>query len=272
MIPLEKLKKLPLHQRLRKIEKILTQYEYQLVGKPLYPERLSEAYVYSVVLVLAKDTGFDEPIGAYIRAQIQELQQSTNHREPLNRIRHVLLSLLGKTTADWDFIDADGKLSRTSQQYFSGVQVFLEDIRSPFNVGAIFRTAECFGVETVYISPYCADPLHPRAERSAMGCISIVPWERKGLDALEGPIFALETGGTPLNEFVFPEKGILIVGSEELGVSSEALCRADASFGRVSIATIGAKGSLNVSVAFGIAMHSWFQSLIQNASAHPLIR
>jgi TrmH family RNA methyltransferase len=51
----------------------------------------------------------------------------------------------------------------------------------------------------------------------------------------------------------------MIVGSEELGVSPEALRKADASLGRVSIPTIGAKGSLNVAVAFGIAMQSWLQ-------------
>jgi TrmH family RNA methyltransferase len=49
----------------------------------------------------------------------------------------------------------------------------------------------------------------------------------------------------------------MIVGSEELGVSPQALAAADASLGRVSIPTWGAKGSLNVSVAFGIALQAW---------------
>lgn len=259
MITLEKLQKLPRHQRLRKIEKILTQYEYQLTGKPLTSEVLSSNYVFSIIQLLAQDTQFDEPAVAYIQSQLEVLLKKENLREPVNRIRHLLLTQFGKTVADWDFIDEGGKLYRTSQQYLSGVQVFLEDIRSPFNVGAIFRTAECFGAEKLYLSPFCADPLHPRAERSAMGCVSIVPWERRSLDALEGPFFALETGGTPLHEFIFPERATMIVGSEELGVSPEALRKADASLGRVSIPTIGAKGSLNVAVAFGIAMQSWLQ-------------
>jgi len=261
MITLEKLLTLPRHQRLRKIEKILTQYEYQLVGKPLTSELLSDEYVVNVVHVLAQDLKFDEPRSAYIQAQLQILQQREHLREPVNRIRHLLLNQCGTTVADWDFIDEGGNLYRTTHHYLKGIQVFLEDIRSPFNVGAIFRTAECFGVENLYLSHYCADPLHPRAERSAMGCVSIVPWERRSLETLEGPCFALETGGTPLDEFVFPERAIMIVGSEELGVSPESLSRADASLGRVSIPTIGAKGSLNVAVAFGIAMQSWLQFL-----------
>jgi TrmH family RNA methyltransferase len=99
-----------------------------------------------------------------------------------------------------------------------------------------------------------------------MGCIDIVPWERQNLfganasDNSESPgcpVFALETGGIPIEEFHFPRKGLLIAGSEELGVSPRALEAADASLGRVSIPCYGAKASLNVSVAFGIALAFW---------------
>ena len=73
------------------------------------------------------------------------------------------------------------------------------------------------------------------------------------------PIFVLETGGTPLEEFKFPKKGICIIGSEELGVSPEALKKA--SYGRVTIPMKGLKASLNVGVAFGILMQKWVESL-----------
>jgi TrmH family RNA methyltransferase len=94
-----------------------------------------------------------------------------------------------------------------------------------------------------------------------MGCIDALPWERAEIAGLAGPFFALETGGTPLGEFPFPARGIMIAGSEELGVSPEALAAADASLGRVSIPSFGAKGSLNVSTAFGIAMQAWSSTL-----------
>jgi TrmH family RNA methyltransferase len=69
----------------------------------------------------------------------------------------------------------------------------------------------------------------------------------------------LETGGTAINEFVFPKQGIVIIGSEELGVSPEALERA--TYGRVTIPMKGIKASLNVGVAFGILMQAWVASL-----------
>jgi TrmH family RNA methyltransferase len=93
-------------------------------------------------------------------------------------------------------------------------------------------------------------------------------WERLPVDpfaALEGPFFALETGGIAIADFPFPRRGIMIAGSEELGVSPRALAAADASLGRISIPTWGAKGSLNVSGGFrdchaglgGAVVDSW---------------
>jgi len=117
------------------------------------------------------------------------------------------------------------------------------------------------GAEKVYISPFCTDPMQQRAIRSGMGCIETMGFERKSLDELpdDVPIFALETGGQDINEFKFPKKGICIIGSEELGVSPQALQKA--TYGRVSIPMKGLKASLNVGVAFGILMQKWVDSL-----------
>lgn len=91
-------------------------------------------------------------------------------------------------------------------------------------------------------------------------------WERCDLSQLpqdipqDLPVFALETGGTDINEFKFPPRGICIIGSEELGVSPEALARA--TYGIVTIPMKGLKASLNVGVAFGILMQKWVESLM----------
>jgi TrmH family RNA methyltransferase len=116
-----------------------------------------------------------------------------------------------------------------------------------------------------------------------MGCVDVLPWERADLGEILGPrglaegktgeaagvaaeeglpCFALETGGIDIAKFPFPRQGLLIAGSEELGVSPAALEKADASLGRLSIRTYGAKGSLNVSVAFGIALQRWAETLV----------
>jgi TrmH family RNA methyltransferase len=90
-----------------------------------------------------------------------------------------------------------------------------------------------------------------------------VPWEVRQLSDLDvsSGVFALELGGRDIGTFPFPSAGTVLVGSEELGLSPEALSLAEASLGRVSVPLAGAKRSLNVSVAFGILMHRWHEAL-----------
>ena len=296
MIPLEKLQKLPRSQKLRKAAILTGEVERRLLTNgQLSPK--DAAYIGNIAVLLATDGGFSAPVrnaldisgagllaAAGVRPADTQPDYNDIHRS-LNTIHHVLLTETGRYQSDWDYREASGSLDPLKRRSFTGMQVYLEDIRAPFNVGSMFRTAESFGAEKIWLSPLCADPRHKRAERTAMGCVDVLPWERLAEDPFTGsgdrgtsnanessgknvpayvksllpaiPFFALETGGTPLGEFSFPQKGILIAGSEELGVSPEALAAADASLGRVTIPLYGAKGSLNVSVAFGIVMHAW---------------
>jgi len=267
---LRKLATLPRHQRLRKAAKVFEGAERRLITSGKLPVDDIE-YLKCLAKQLAEQEDFSQ-----VAVELLENAQSTlcaeaqnETRRMLNSVYHLLLSETGRTQADWDFVNSQGALDPSKRLPFAGMQVYLEDIRSPFNVGSIFRTAESFGAEKLWLSPFCADPRHKRAERTAMGCVDVIPWERLSHDPFtgqhekpftEGTVFALETGGIPLEDFSFPKHGILIAGSEELGVSPGALASADASLGRVSITSFGAKGSLNVSVAFGIVMQAWARS------------
>jgi len=303
MIPLHKLGKLPRSQRLRKAAKILGEAEARFM---VSGRMRTEEAEYLVVLMdmLAADDRFSPAAIAALRSArvcFEAVQASVSYidmscidmsctdisysngsddiRRALNKSHNLIMAETGCFKSDWDFLESDGALDPSKRHPFLGMRVYLEDIRSPFNVGAMFRAAESFGVEKIWLSPLCADPRHKRAERTAMGCVSLLPWERFNLDPFSfnsfselketdasgslfpiGPIFAMETGGIPLGDFPFPSGGVLIAGSEELGVSPQALAAADASLGRVSIPTYGAKGSLNVSVAFGIVMQAWASS------------
>ena len=178
----------------------------------------------------------------------------------INTSRHSIENLYGKASADWDFFAPLGVFSQ-NRSFFPGMRVFLEDIRSPYNVGSIFRTADACGFEEVLLSGFTADPQHARAQRTAMGAHIVVPWRRISLQELaheEHVILGLELGGTSIDSYTFPTKGTLLLGSEELGLSPEAkaICT-----DIISIPMLGAKGSLNVSVAFGIVANAWRLSL-----------
>ena len=173
----------------------------------------------------------------------------------LNDFRHALMRSSGQAPADWDFIGHERNESDRSP--IPGLRVYLEDIRSPFNVGTILRTAEAFGFEEALLSPGCADPRHPRALRSAMGAVDMIPWRRIDDSDLEElvPLVALELGGEDIWNFKFPAKGTLVLGSEELGISARTLSLPGLS--RISIPMRGKKASINVAVAFGIAAQAW---------------
>lgn len=222
-------------------------------------------YIKEITKVLLKDP----KITAEAAAELNEMLKADpiDELRLCNCARNHLLAIIGTFPAEWDLVIAphpaltneDGTVKE--RDFYPGIAVYAEDIRSPFNIGSIFRTAEAMGAEKVYISPCCVDPEQPRAVRSGMGCIETMGYERCSLDQLPAdiPVFALETGGTDINDFDFPEKGICIIGSEELGVSPEALKRA--TYGRVTIPMKGLKASLNVGVAFGILMQKWVEFL-----------
>ena len=225
-------------------------------------------YIKQVTQVLLRDPKISEE-------QTKELKALIN-KEPFDELRlcnvarNILLGIIGTFPAEWDLViaphaaptDENGVVRK--REFFPGVCVYAEDIRSPFNIGSIFRSAEAMGADKVFISPHCIDPTQPRAIRSGMGCIETMGWDRLSLEELpeDLPVFALETGGTDINEFKFPEKGICVIGSEELGVSPEALSKA--TYGRVTIPMKGLKASLNVGVAFGILMQKWVEYIEKN--------
>ena len=283
MIPLHKLFKLPRSQRLRKAANLVRNAERRFVFSG-HLEAGEAEYFEKLVNLLVDDTGFSAVALEALKAAHKNLADyKTDEKEirrTLNTVHQILLAETGRYQADWDFFEPAGALDPSKRHIFPGMQVYLEDIRSPFNVGSMFRAADSFGTEKIWLSPLCASPRHKRALRTAMGCVDVVAWEFLSYDPfdidalgdhstgrevkddslssfLEEPFFALETGGIPLADFCFPTRGTLIAGSEELGVSPRALATADASLGRVSIPTWGAKGSLNVSGAFAIVMHAW---------------
>jgi len=179
---------------------------------------------------------------------------------------HTLHTDLGIEKADWDFRDAHEARLDASHRTVLPFTVVLDRLRSPFNVGSVFRTGDSFGVQHMVLVEPTASPEHPRATRSARGCTGTIPWEELAEDQVvtrfsNTPLFALELGGTDIASFEFPTSGAVVLGSEELGVSPALLALADASLGRVSIPLAGSKGSLNVSVAFGILMHAWYNAI-----------
>ena len=182
----------------------------------------------------------------------------------LEDMHHCLLSVLGSEPSDWDFVDSDGVLDSSLRRVLPHILI-LDRLRSPFNVGSIFRSADSFGIEQIWLVEGTASVVHPRSVKSARGCVKTVSYryfsESELIEKLSSEstaLFALELGGTDMEGFHFPQSGVAVIGSEEMGVSPALLQLCDKSLGRVSIALGGTKGSLNVSVASGIMLQKWY--------------
>ncbi len=175
-------------------------------------------------------------------------------------IYYNVLAILGDSPADWDRRTEDGEID-WSQRSTMPHRLFLDHLRSPYNVGAIFRNAEAFCVEEIILAPGTASPEHPRAHRTSRSTVDAIPWREGELDTIPSgtPVFALELGGSDIKTFDFPENGVCIIGSEETGITAEARALAESSAGIVSIPQFGAKGSINVASAAAILLYEWME-------------
>ena len=145
--------------------------------------------------------------------------------------------------------------------------LILENIRSAQNVGALFRTADAAGISKIYIVGYTPDPLdrfgRPRGDiaKAALGAEKVLAWEHvKTITPLlkklkkEGiQLIAIEQSKTSVDyKKVKTQSHIaFVLGNEVVGVSKQALALCDVV---AEIPMRGAKESLNVSVAGGIAL------------------
>jgi 23S rRNA (guanosine2251-2'-O)-methyltransferase len=148
--------------------------------------------------------------------------------------------------------------------------VVLDNVRSLHNVGSVFRTADAFLVEAVYLCGITSTPPHAEIHKTALGAEHTVDWTYfedthlaiEKLKAEGYTVFAIEqaVGSTllPDLELDLTKKYAVILGNEVKGVQQTIV---DACHGCIEIPQFGTKHSLNVSVTGGIIIWEVFQKL-----------
>ncbi len=146
----------------------------------------------------------------------------------------------------------------------------LDDVRSLHNIGSVFRTADAFLIEKIYLCGITATPPNKEIHKTALGATETVAWEHRdnvlevikklktdnittlAIEQVESAIF--------LQDFKVEKnkKYALIFGNEVFGVSQEAVSQCD---GCIEIPQLGTKHSLNISVSAGIVVWDLFQKL-----------
>jgi len=145
----------------------------------------------------------------------------------------------------------------------NNIILITHNIRSLFNIGSLFRSADCFGISKIYLTGYTAKPPRNEISKTALGAEQIVPWEYskqlpKIIRKLQSEcitVIALETiaHATPLPEFKPPSSVAILIGNEVTGISKQHLALCDEI---IRIPMLGSKESLNVAVAAAIAMYA----------------
>lgn len=143
------------------------------------------------------------------------------------------------------------------------IAVVLDEVRSLYNVGAVFRTSDAFLINKIYLCGITAVPPHPEIHKTALGAELTVGWEyfkdtRDAVNRLHSMgyvVLAVEQcdGSTMLGECVL-EKGkkyAVVFGNEVKGVKQDVVDMCD---GCIEIPQYGTKHSLNISVTAGIVL------------------
>jgi 23S rRNA (guanosine2251-2'-O)-methyltransferase len=159
-------------------------------------------------------------------------------------------------------------LNRLSTQEFKAVEktpviAVLENIRSAYNVGSVFRTADAFLLEALYITGYTCIPPHKEIKKTALGAEETVAWKHFA-NAEEAIIQLRENGykvyaveqvvnSLMLHEvsFTSTEKIAVVFGNEVSGVELETIKLCD---GCIEIPQFGTKHSLNIATAAGVVL------------------
>ena len=141
----------------------------------------------------------------------------------------------------------------------------LDNIRSAHNVGAVFRTSDSAGIDHIYICGITPTPDIQKVAKTALGAEKTVSWSQhwNGVEVIKSAqengkqVLSLECNAGSISLFdVFedlPEiPTLLVLGNEKTGIDPEILSQCDQ---MICIPMMGQKKSLNVSVAFGIAVY-----------------
>ena len=159
---------------------------------------------------------------------------------------------------------ADIDLSEHQSRTSSHLEAYLDNIRSVFNVGSMFRSADGCGIDRIHLGGMTPSPDHPKMNKTALGADGSVAWEQHwdGLEAVRSlrdngfQIIGLEytDRSVPLFDLKIPDGSpkLLVVGNENFGIDPGIL---ELCHHIVHIPMSGMKGSLNVAIAFSIAAY-----------------
>ncbi len=170
------------------------------------------------------------------------------------------------------------ELNRKSVEEFkrsekTPVIAVIENVRSAYNVGSLFRTADAFLLQGIYITGYTAKPPHKEIKKTALGAEDSVDWQyfptaSEAIVQLKNygyKVYAVEqvvnSHALQQMEFKNDDKIAVIFGNEVTGVEQDTILQCDAC---IEIPQLGMKHSLNIATAAGVVLWEIIRTRMKN--------
>lgn len=214
-----------------------------------------------------RESRIHEARGFFLESRVEHLQKLARILQDGMDDKQLLCAIVPveRVAARQRVTDADMHLVSTDLPVPSAdtfpLTIVADNLRSAMNIGGIFRTAEFFGADAVWLCGYTATPEHPHVAKSAMGAEQLVPWRTfpdvryaiAELHAQGRAVYALETADNAqdVTHFQYQFPSALLLGNERFGLDPEVLSLSDAV---VAIRSHGSKNSLNVVSAAAITL------------------
>lgn len=177
-----------------------------------------------------------------------------------------------KDLKDEDFLISTEDTVEKKENIVAPLILVLDNLRSSFNVGSLFRSAESFGIQEIHLCGYTPTPENSKTARSSLGTENWIKWSYwestfeclRELKQKGHKVYAFETAekAEKLNNTLPEFPAVLILGNERYGLSPEILKEVDQT---VFIPMKGRKNSLNVAVCGAIGIHHFISTYEQQS-------
>ena len=262
-------------------------------------------WIYELFLALEKGhpkDGFDTPLFASLLDGLKSLSDikevelvkiysihfHLKKEMPLRDFMYWIVPLeryLGKNLKDDDFLifnKDDPRIEKKKNPI--PLSIVLDNIRSSFNVGSVFRSSEAFNIEKIVLAGYSPDPTNPKTLKTTLGSHEYVPWEShpKCLDLIATlkeknyRVIAAETTSHAIElsePFSFSQKTVFIFGNERFGLDPQII---EACHETRKVPLVGIKNSLNVANCASLFIYEfskqYHSSLKAEASEYSLAK
>jgi len=208
--------------------------------------------LYGALLDKKDPSAFFSTYHSYCEWMALEDWQQKNIKDIADRYHFHIALAKDDVIKEHDLLPPIRRGDHIAKEDFPPIAIYMDNLRSAYNVGSILRTTEALRLGSLYFGGKTPFINNKKVEKTSMGASALVPcFICTSLADLPRPFIALETAeeAVTVSNFPFPQVFTLFLGNEEYGISDEVLKEIDHF---VHVPLFGAKNSINVACAFGI--------------------